>query len=69
MVQLTLRRIKMKFEICDGVIKDYHNDKEYQTLEEICDLLNMQEEEKMDYKRRLKTLKYKIQKIIEVENV
>lgn len=59
----------MKFEIKDGAIKDYHDDITYETLEEICDLLNQQEEDKMQYKRRLNTLKYKIQKIIEVENV
>lgn len=59
----------MKFDVCNEVIKDLHNEKEYKTLEEICDLLNEQEESKMDYKRRLKTLKYKIQKIIEVEDV
>lgn len=59
----------MKFDVCNEVIKDLHNEKEYKTLEEICDLLNEQEESKMDYKRRLKTLKHKIQKIIEVEDV
>lgn len=59
----------MKYEVSNQSIKDLHDEIEYKTLEEICDLLNKQEEEKMDYKRRLKTLKYRIQKIIEVENV
>ena len=59
----------MRFEIINGTIKDFHDEKTYETFEDICNLLNNQEKEKMDYKRRLKTLKYRIQKILEAEHV
>lgn len=59
----------MRFEIIDGAIKDFQSERKYETFEDICKLLNEQEIDKMHYKRRLKTLKYKIQKILDVENV
>ena len=35
----------------------------------LCEFLNKQELEKLNYKRRLKTLRHRIQKLLEVENV
>jgi len=55
----------MKFELINDIIIDIDTKKEYKTSKEICKLLNEQEMKKLEYKRKLNTLRHRIQKVIE----
>lgn len=55
----------MKFELIGDTIIDIDTKKEYKTSKEICKLLNEQEIKKLEYKRKLNTLKHRIQKVLE----
>ena len=56
----------MRFELLnEDTIIDMDTMKEYKTKQDLCDLLNEQEMEKMEYKRKMNTFKYRIQKVME----
>lgn len=55
-----------RFMIDDaGTLIDMHTGKHYDYLEELVDLLNQQETDKLEYKRQLNTLKYMLRKLSE----
>ena len=56
----------MRFELLnEDTIIDMDTMKKYKTKQDLCDLLNEQEMEKMEYKRKMNTFKYRIQKVME----
>lgn len=54
-----------RFIIDDGTLVDRETNKKYYFLEEVVDFINGQEYEKINYKRELNTLKYRIKNLIE----
>lgn len=54
-----------RFIIDDGALVDRETNKKYYFLEEVVDFINGQEYEKINYKRELNTLKYRIKNLIE----
>ncbi len=54
-----------RFIIDDGTLIDRETNKRYYFLEEVVDFINGQEYEKINYKRELNTLKYRIKNLIE----
>lgn len=55
------------------IVKDYEEEMPEQSFDNmdeanaLCDFLNLQQIEKLDAKRRYNNLKYKMQKVLEVE--
>lgn len=54
-----------RFIIDNGILVDKETNKKYYFLEEVVDFINGQEYEKVNYKRELNTLKYRIKNLIE----